>query len=288
MSNSNNDGKREIKIYKKTYRLPMLAGGKLDQLQKQIRQHNEHLTKGRLVVKNKEESGFFGKKIVKKQIREPLSFEESYTELDRMIRNYDLMVNFLKYSETDYQRFFRDFAQEVCEVVTEKSNEILEDEREIKEFKRRLGNNLTPERIAGLQSAEQDIFEAARNYGYGAVLILKKLDLMSETLKIITSEQDKDKERLAKILEEMRIDRDIYALQIKARRKLAEAEKFANLALTLEQRLKPAMGDVQALLSQIAQADQKLVKSVSEIQNIANFIENGNFAVLKKIVHQRI
>jgi len=44
MTNSN-DGKREIKIYKKTYRLPMLAGGKLDQLQKQIRQRNEHLTK---------------------------------------------------------------------------------------------------------------------------------------------------------------------------------------------------------------------------------------------------
>jgi formylglycine-generating enzyme required for sulfatase activity len=283
MSNSNNnDAKREIKIYKKTYRLPMLSGGKLDQLQKQIRQHNEHLTKGRLVVKEENKSGFFRKKIVKKQILEPLSFEESYTELDRMIRNYDLMVNFLKYSENDYQRFFRDLAEEVCEVITEKSNEILEDELEIKEFKRKIGNSLTPKRIAELQSTEQDIFETARNYGYGAVLILKKLDLMSETLKIITSEQDKDKDKLAKILEEMRIDRDIYAFKLKAKKRLAESEKFANVALNFEESLRPVMGDIQGLLSQIAQADQKLVQSVSEIQNIANLIENKQFVDLEK------
>ncbi len=48
MTNSNN-GKREIKIYKKTYRLPALSGGKLDQLQQQIRQRNEHLTKGNCI-----------------------------------------------------------------------------------------------------------------------------------------------------------------------------------------------------------------------------------------------
>lgn len=293
---TSNDGKREIKIYKKTYRLPSLSGGKLDQLQKQIRQHNENLTRGKLVVKKdsvpvpkEEKKGIFGKKVIKYETKiveskeyEPLSFEESYAELDKMIRNYGLMVNFLKYSENDYQRFFQDLAQEVCEVITKQSNGILKDEHEIQEFKLRLGDSLTPERSTRLQAAEQDLFQTARNYGYGAVLILKKLDLMSETLRMITSEQDKDKERLAKILEEMRIDRDIYALQARARQKLEESEKFTNLALNLEKSLQPVMGDIQGLLAQIAQADQKLVKSVIEIQNIADLIENKQFVNIEK------
>ncbi|MFM8295327.1 MAG: hypothetical protein ACKN9E_12375 [Microcystaceae cyanobacterium] len=40
--------KRQIKIYQKTYQLPVLSGGSLDQLQKQIRKRNEHLSQGKL------------------------------------------------------------------------------------------------------------------------------------------------------------------------------------------------------------------------------------------------
>ncbi|OIP73315.1 MAG: hypothetical protein AUK48_10195 [Oscillatoriales cyanobacterium CG2_30_44_21] len=109
----NNDGKREIKIYKKTYRLPALSGGKLDQLQSQIRQRNEHLTKGRLVVKKEEQRGIFRRKVVEHKVRKPLSFEERYKELNAIVQNYDQMVLVLRHHQYDYQKFFQELAKEI-------------------------------------------------------------------------------------------------------------------------------------------------------------------------------
>jgi hypothetical protein len=56
------DGKREIKIYRKTYKLPVLAGGELDQFQQQIRDRNNRLSQGKIVIKEVEQRGLFGKK----------------------------------------------------------------------------------------------------------------------------------------------------------------------------------------------------------------------------------
>ena len=272
MSNGSNN-EHSIKVYKKTYKLPKLQGGKLVQLQSQIRKHNEHLTKGRVVQK-----GF----LFVGQRRQPLNPEERYQELDRMIRNYELMINFLKDSENDYQRFFQGLAQEISEVIIEKSNEILEEERKSLEFKNSLGDDLTPDLMVRMKSIEKILFETAKYYGYGAVLMLKKLDLMSKTLKVVTSDPSKNKEKLANALRGMRIDRDIYELEKNAHKKFQEAVAFANLAVDFEKSLKPAMGDVQGLLAEIAKADQNLVNSVMEIQKIANFIENKRFGDIEK------
>lgn len=79
------DGKREIKIYQKTYQLPVLSGGNLDKLQKQIRKRNEHLSQGKLVVKKVEQRGFLGKKIIEERVCNPLSFQERYQELNAIV-----------------------------------------------------------------------------------------------------------------------------------------------------------------------------------------------------------
>ncbi|MFN9856546.1 MAG: hypothetical protein ACK556_00240, partial [Pseudanabaena sp.] len=95
----NSDGKREIKIYKKTFRLPTLSGGKLEQLQMQIHQRNEHLSKGRLVIKKEEQRSLFSKiskKIVEYKILKPLSLEERYEELNAIVQDYDQTVLVLK------------------------------------------------------------------------------------------------------------------------------------------------------------------------------------------------
>jgi len=294
MSNSNNnDGKREIKIYKKTYRLPMLAGGKLDQLQKQIRQRNEHLTNGRLVVEKKEitvpteeKRGIFSKKVIKHEkkiieheTRKSLSFEERYSELNAIVQDYDETVKVLKLHQYDYQKFFQELAQEIRVTIGENCNEILEKEkkRQLKEQQERQKANPLPQNLAMLNNMESQLFEIAKSTGYAAVLMLKKLDLMSESLQRIANDQDMQKQLLAQVLEEIRSQKDLYELQLEINALQAKTAEFVDIALNFEEYMKPFMGSFQSLLSNVATVDQELSKAMGEIQNIANLLEAQQF-----------
>ena len=63
-SSKNNDRKRQIKIYQRTYSLPVLGGGKLDSLQAEIRSGSQNLQRGYIErEQNFEEKGFFSKKM---------------------------------------------------------------------------------------------------------------------------------------------------------------------------------------------------------------------------------
>ena len=294
MSNSNNnDGKREIKIYKKTYRLPMLAGGKLDQLQKQIRQRNEHLTNGRLVVEKKEitvpteeKRGVFSKKVIKHEkkiieheTRKSLSFEERYSELNAIVQNYDEMVKVLKLHQYDYQRFFQELAQEIRVIIGENCNEISEKEkkRQLKEQQERQKANPLPQSLAMLSNMESQLFEIAKSTSYAAALMLKKLDLMSESLQRIANDQDTQKQILVQVLEEIRSQKDLYELQLEINALQAKTAEFVDIALNFEEYMKPFMGSFQSLLSNVATVDQELSKAMGEIQNIASLLEAQQF-----------
>jgi phosphopantetheine adenylyltransferase len=194
----------------------MLAGGKLDQLQKQIRQRNEHLTKGRLVTQKIEQRGMFSKKVIEQSSRKALSFEERYRELNAIVQNYDEMVKVLKLHQYDYQKFFQELAQEIRVTIGENCNEILEKEkkRQLKELQERQKANPLPQSLAMLSNMESQLFEIAKSTGYAAVLMLKKLDLMSESLQRIANDQDMQKQLLAQVLEEIRSQKDLYELQL--------------------------------------------------------------------------
>ena len=280
MSNSNNnDGKREIKIYKKTYRLPMLAGGKLDQLQKQIRQRNEHLTKGRLVTQKIEQRGMFSKKVIEQSSRKSLSYEERYSELNAIVQNYDDMVKILQLYQYDYQKFFQELAQEIRVTIGENCNEILEKEkkRQLKEQQERQKANPLPQSLAMLSNMESQLFEIAKSTSYAAALMLKKLDLMSESLQRIANDQDTQKQILVQVLEEIRSQKDLYELQLEINALQAKTAEFVDIALNFEEYMKPFMGSFQSLLSNVATVDQELSKAMGEIQNIANLLEAQQF-----------
>ena len=290
MSNSNdNDGKREIKIYKKTYRLPMLAGGKFDQLQKQIRQRNKHLTNGRLVVEKKEiivpteeKRGIFSKKVIKHQkkiieheTRKSLSFEERHLELNAIIQDYDEMVKVLKLHQYDYQKFFQELAQEIWVSIGENCNEILEKEkkRQLKEQQERQKANPLPQSLAMLSNMETQLFKIAKSTGYAAVLMFKKLDLMSESLQRIANDQDVQKQ----IFEEIQSQKDLYGLQLEINALQPKSEEFVDISLNFEEYMKPFMDSFISLLSNVATFDQELSKAMVEIQNIANLLEAQQF-----------
>ena len=303
---NNNDGKREIKIYKKTYRLPALSGGKLDDLQQQIRQRNEHLSKGRLIVKNEsvivpeekivieeEKRGLFGnkvirrekkvieqvRKLVKREKREPLNFEERYRELNAIVQNYDEMVQVLKHHQYDYQKFFQELAKEIKETIGENCKAIAEKEtkRLQKEQQELQKANPNSQVLAMLGNMRSQLFDIAKSTGYAAVLMLKKLDLMSESLKRIASDQDSQKQLLAQVLEEIRSQKDLYELQLEINALQAKTAEFVDIALNFEEYMKPFMGSFQDLLTNVSKVDKELSKAMNEIQNIANLLEAQQF-----------
>lgn len=288
---NNNDGKREIKIYKKTYRLPALSGGKLDPLQKQIRQRNEHLSKGRLVIKKEEKRGIFSKKVIEHKTRQALSFEERYRELNAIVQNYDEMVQVLKHHQYDYQRFFQELAKEIKETIGENCNAIAEKEQKrlLKEQQERQKANPNPQALAMLGNMQSQLFEIAKSTGYAAVLMLKKLDLMSESLKRIASDQDSQKQLLAQVLEEIRSQKDLYELQLEINALQAKTAEFVDIALNFEEYMKPFMGSFQDLLTNVSRVDKELSKAMDEIQNIANLLEAQQFRSIESdLESQRI
>ncbi|WP_055074752.1 formylglycine-generating enzyme family protein [Pseudanabaena sp. 'Roaring Creek'] len=278
-NNNSNDGKREIKIYKKTYRLPALSGGKLDQLQKQIRQRNEHLTKGKLVVRKEEQRGIFSKKIIEHKTLKPLTFEERYQELNAIVQNYDQMVLVLKHHQYDYQKFFQELAKEIKETIGENCKAIAEKEtkRLLKEQQERQKANPNPQVLAMLGNMQSQLFDIAKSTGYAAVLMLKKLDLMSESLKRIASDQDSQKQLLAQVLEEIRSQKELYELQLEINALQAKTAEFVDIALNFEEYMKPFMGSFQDLLTNVSKVDKELSKAMDEIQNIANLLEAQQF-----------
>jgi hypothetical protein len=278
------NGKRQIKIYQKTYQLPVLSGGTLDQLQKQIRKRNEHLSQGKLVVKKVEQRVFFGKKIVEERVRNPLSFEERYQELNAIVQDYDSMVAMLKHHEYDYQYFFRELAQEIREIITNNCLVISEKEqkREAKERLERQKSDPNSQSLALLASMKGQLLEITKSTGYAAVLMLKKLDVMSKSLERIANDQETQRQFLASVLDEIRSQKDLYELQLEINALQADTAKLVDIALNFDEYMKPFMGNFQVLLNNVAQVDQELSRAMGEINNIARLLEAQQFGNLER------
>lgn len=278
------DGKRQIKIYRKTYELPVLSGGTLDQLQKQIRKRNEHLSQGKLVVKKVEQRSRLGKKIIEERVRNPLSFEERYNELNAIVQDYDSMVAMLKHHEYDYQHFFRELAQEIRDIITNNCLVISEKEqkRAAKERLERQKPDPNSQSLALLASMKGQLLEITKSTGYAAVLMLKKLDVMSKSLDRIANDQETQRQFLASVLEEIRSQKDLYELQLEINALQADTAKLVDIALNFDEYMKPFMGNFQILLNNVAQVDQELSRAMGEINNIARLLEAQQFGNLER------
>ncbi|MFM8296659.1 MAG: SUMF1/EgtB/PvdO family nonheme iron enzyme, partial [Microcystaceae cyanobacterium] len=244
----------------------------------------EHLSQGKLVVKKVEQRGLLGKKIVEERARQSLTFEERYQELNAIVKDYDSMVAMLKHHEYDYQCFFRELAQEIREIITNNCQVIAEKEqkRAVKEQQEREKANPNSQSLALLASMKGQLLEITKSTGYAAVLMLKKLELMSRSLERIANDQETQRQFLASVLEEIRSQKDLYELQLEINALQADTAKLVDIALNFDEYMKPFMGNFQTLLNNVAQVDQELSKAMGEINNIARLLESQQFGNLER------
>jgi formylglycine-generating enzyme required for sulfatase activity len=271
MSNSgSNDRKRQIKIYQRTYSLPVLGGGKLDSLQAEIRSGSQNLQRGYVErEQNFEEKGFFSKKTIKKVVKQELKFEDRFVELDKLVKNYDAVIETLQTHQGEYQEFFENLADEIREIVTRKCTDIANVEKERLEFERiaRQENDGDLLQIAASQKAQ--ILETAKTVGYAAILMLKKLDLMSASLEKIANDQQTQRDVLESMVKKLGVQKRAYEIQLKINRLQAEAAELTKIALNFENYMESFLGSFQTLLGNVAKVDKDLSGAMNEIKQIA-------------------
>ena len=277
-SNSQND-KRQIKIYQRTYLLPILGGGKLDNLQSAIRDGSENLQRGYIVKKVckkvmvEEKVFLFGTKLVTKVVEElveqKLEFEERFQELDKLVRNYDAIIETLHEHQGEYQKFFEDFANEIKEIVTLKCQEIALVEQSRLEVERMAEIEQDDDALQITAQQKLEILETAKSFGYAAILMLKKLDLMSASLEKIANDQQIQRAVLESMVKRLTVQKKAYEVQLKIKRLQSEASELTQIALNLEGYMEKFIGSFQTLLGNVTMVDKDLSGAMQEIKQIA-------------------
>ncbi len=110
----------KIKLYRKTYQLPHLNRPDLLVLQDQIQERQQLIKTGKRVCHT-----WLG--LRKKE--EPLNFEETFQELERLVGDYNQLIRFLTDHKDEYQRFFLSLTEEIKEAVAVKCHKLAEKER---------------------------------------------------------------------------------------------------------------------------------------------------------------
>ena len=97
-----------IKIYEKTYQLPVLNSPGFSQLQQQIKKRQQLI---------KSEKRGFASLIGKMTGSQPMTFSERFQELEILIKDYNKIISFLTQHKQAYQVFFVQLTDELKGIV---------------------------------------------------------------------------------------------------------------------------------------------------------------------------
>jgi len=257
----------KIKLYRKTYQLPRLNRPDLLILQDQIQERQQLIKTGKRV-----RNTWLG--LRKKE--EPLDFEETFQELERLVGDYNQLIRFLTDHKDEYRRFFLSLTEEIKEAVAVKCQKLAETERKRQSLENSIGS---AELRDTLKLQKQQIFRTVILVGRASLLMLKKIDLISESIQKLAEDQDTQKRVFSKMIGELNGYKQVYQLQIELDNLEKEAIEMAKVAINLEQYLKPIIGQFQGLIDQVVTIDGELSRSVSEVESLVQNILSSESAV---------
>jgi formylglycine-generating enzyme required for sulfatase activity len=257
----------KIKLYRKTYQLPRLNRPDLLILQDQIQERQQLIKTGKRV-----RNTWLG--LRKKE--EPLNFEETFQELERLVGDYNQLIRFLTDHKDEYRRFFLSLTEEIKEAVAVKCQKLAETERKRQSLENSIGS---AELRDTLKLQKQQIFRTVILVGRASLLMLKKIDLISESIQKLAEDQDTQKRVFSKMIGELNGYKQVYQLQIELDNLEKEAIEMAKVAINLEQYLKPIIGQFQGLIDQVVTIDGELSRSVSEVESLVQNILSSESAV---------
>jgi len=257
----------KIKLYRKTYQLPQLNRPDLLVLQDQIQERQQLIKTGKRV-----RNTWLG--LRKKE--EPLNFEETFQELERLVKDYNQLIRFLTDHKDEYRRFFQSLTEEIKEAVAVKCQKLAETERKRQSLENSIGS---AELRDTLRLQKQQIFRTVILVGRASLLMLRKIDLISESIQKLAEDQDTQKQVFSKMIGELNGYKQVYQLQLELDSLEKEAIEMAKVAINLEQYLKPIIGQFQGLIDRVVIIDGELSRSVSKVESLVQNILSSESAV---------
>jgi formylglycine-generating enzyme required for sulfatase activity len=254
------DETAKIKLYRKTYQLPKLNRPDFLLLQDRIQKRQQLIKTGKRV-----RTAWLG--LGKKE--EPLNFEETCQELEGLVGDYNQLIGFLSDHKDEYRRFFLAFTEEIKEVVAVKCKKLVETERKRQSLENSIGSTDLRDT---LKLQKQQILRTVILVGRASLLMLKKIDLISESIQKLAEDQDIQKQVFSKMIGELNSYKQVYQLQIELDNLEKEAIEMANVAINLEQYLKPIIGQFQGLIDRVVTIDGELSRSVTEVESLVRDI----------------
>jgi tetratricopeptide (TPR) repeat protein len=261
--------KSSLKIYKQVYELPILANENFLQLQEKI-QNRQRLIK--------DAKRFKGKFLGIFERFEKVSFKEQVFELERLITDYDVMIQFIQKHKDAYRKFFTELTEELKIVFTQKIQELHQVEQKRRELELNLPENSVL--LATLNNQKEQIANNVFILYRSAQLILKKVELISKSIQKLSEDQDMQKRLLDKIMNSLKDYHKVYILQTEIDRLQVDIEILANIAINFEQSMSTCLSPFQGVIDQVVKVDDELSLIVEQIRVLAEDLVDGDCTLL--------
>ena len=248
-----------IKIFKKTYRLPVMGGESFTALQGNIQQRQEIIKTGK-----RQENVLYW-------IQEPqeVTFGQRFSELKFLVKDYNQLIDFLTHHREAYQTFFIELTEELKEVVRNKLKKVSQEEQKRYQLEQRLTKKKTNSALLNtIKQLKSQSYETLMTFGNAFLLMLKKVEILNKGINKLIEDQDSQKKILDQMIEDLSDYREVYELKLEMDETRRQALELAQVAVDLENIINPVLGQFQGLINQIVSIDGELNETVSQVQEL--------------------
>ncbi|MGA1285097.1 MAG: GUN4 domain-containing protein [Prochlorothrix sp.] len=250
---------RPVQILQKTYQLPLLEGGTLQEIQDRIKVRQDRIRSG--VVTRSRLKGLL------KQTQE-LSPQQRLDLLNAQIKYYRALIQLVTSHKEAYQRFLLQLAAEVRQVFAQKCQQIQRDEQERAKDEAYARQRNNPALVVNLRQEKRELLEELVLLDKAASLMLKKIDLICQGLDRIAADKGLQENLVLGLANDLEVYKRSISRQ-RAQQRREDTKQFADMALNFEEYMRQYLGPFQQLIDKTAVTDQGMGRTVSEISRLA-------------------
>jgi hypothetical protein len=252
---------KKIKIYEQSYQLPIFQNARLKRFQKKIKERR------RLIQEGIRYYYYFGKLLKRK---ERVSQQEIFIETQLLVKDYGILINGLETYQDNYYNFLLILSGNLKQLFTQKYRElkILDYERVKLEIK----NNNNQKILHELKREKQENFRAILLLGQTSFLMLEKTKLLSQGVKKLAEDTQKQKQIVQRIIKELEVYQELNEYQAKAQKVRQEIAELAQNAMDFENSLQDYFAPFQSLIDEVIKVDEEFYATVGEIKYLIDNI----------------
>lgn len=214
---------------------------------------------------------------------EPIGVDERYRELQILIRDYRQVIQTLHEHQQSYQSFFVRLKTYVNSAVSEACQRILKAEEKRLILQQRIQGKDNPALLATMQTQQDQLAQSVQMLGQAAFLLLRKIDLFTESLDRLARDKQLQSEVLDRLVEDLQVYQEVYQLQKEIDQIQKDVAEMADVALNFEELMREHLGPFQSLIDQVVQVDKDLFHSVEEIEEVTRKLLSNQFGSLGRM-----